>query len=149
MGAAVALVFLRGRVERFRAAWVVRCGRPLPGAVCLGPVIIVGPHDGPDVLAHEYGHFLQHLVLGPAYHLVVGLPSLAHAVWWEARGRRGSYFRFYTEAWADDWGGVYSDHPHTHPHWRGYLPWPLHGGRRHPATAGSAPLPSPPERRGC
>lgn len=130
MGGAFALLFLRGRVERFRHAWVIRCHRPLPGAVCLGPLIIVGAHDGPALLAHEYGHFVQHLVLGPLYLLIIGLPSLTHAAWWQWRGRKGNYFHFYTEAWADAWGGVYADHGHHHPHWRGYLT----GLRRGPRT---------------
>lgn len=108
-------------MERWRRAWVIRCGRRLPGAVCLGPLIVVGPADGPELLDHEYGHFLQHLVLGPFYHLVVGIPSLGHALWWELRGRRGNYFHFYTEAWADAWGGVYGRHRHRHAHWSGYL----------------------------
>jgi len=108
------------RLERFRLAWVLRFRAPWLGGVCLGPLILVDHRASAELLAHEYGHFVQHLVLGPLYHLVIGIPSLSHALWF-GRQRGGNYFHFYTEAWADAWGGVYALHQHRHPHWSGYL----------------------------
>lgn len=75
------------------------------GGVCLGPAILVAP-DFPDaVVAHEWGHFRQHLRLGPLYLLVIGLPSVTHALWHRAHPER-DYFAFYTERWANSLGGV-------------------------------------------
>jgi len=54
---------------------------------------------------HEYGHSRQSLFLGPFYLFVVGLPSMLWAAWWNP-GRNVSYYRFYTERWADKLGGV-------------------------------------------
>lgn len=74
-----------------------RCIEPLPG-------VFVDER----LLVHEYGHTVQSLVLGPAYLLVIGLPSLA---WMKAprlaRKRREagmSYYSFYTERWANSLG---------------------------------------------
>lgn len=86
-------------------------------ALSLGPFIFVPasarPQSAPGggvplregvdsrLLAHEYGHSIQSLVLGPLYLPLVGLPSL---VWLNApacarmRQRKGvSYYSFYTE----------------------------------------------------
>ena len=53
---------------------------------------------------HEYGHCKQSLYLGWFYLLVIGLPSLIWA--WQYKAIQGSYYRFYTERWADRLGGV-------------------------------------------
>lgn len=60
------------------------------------------------LVAHEYGHTIQSLVLGPLYLIVIGLPSLL----WASipafrkmrRKRQISYYSFYTESWANAWG---------------------------------------------
>lgn len=109
-----------GEVRPFRGAVVVRVGwMRWFGGVCLGPVILVAPGMPHELVLHEWGHFRQHLRLGPLYFLVVGLPSVTHALWFRLRPR-GSYFHFYTEAWADALGGVYALHGHLHPRWTGY-----------------------------
>ena len=54
---------------------------------------------------HEWGHTRQSLLLGPLYLPLVGLPSLLWATWWTPL-RSTSYFRFFTERWADRLGGV-------------------------------------------
>ncbi len=76
-------------------------------ALSLGLFIFVPAGEDPRLLAHEYGHTLQSLLLGPLYLPVIGLPSLLRAAW-RRRGRtRGrAYYDFYTERWADRWGGV-------------------------------------------
>jgi len=114
---------LRGRVEAFRGATVVRSPRlDRLGGVCLGPVILCGAAASHELVCHEWGHFRQHLRLGPLYLLLIGLPSVTHAAW-HARWGGGfpTYFHFYTEAWADELGGVYHLHAHRHPRWVGYL----------------------------
>lgn len=116
---------LGGDARPFRGAVLVRV--PFMrwfGGVCLGPVILVPPEATPELVLHEWGHFRQHLVLGPLYLPLIGLPSVLHALWYRWRPR-GSYFHFYTEAWADAWGGVYDRHGHPHRDWRRYLRGPL------------------------
>ena len=53
-------------------------------------------------IKHEYGHFVQSLIFGPLYLLVIGISS-------ELNYRFGfseSYYDFWTEKWADKLGGV-------------------------------------------
>ena len=83
-------------------------------ALSLGPFVFLnGPASGPDaleqierpLLVHEYGHTVQSLILGPAYLVVIGLPSV---IWlnsvplriWRERGAT-SYYAFYSERWAN------------------------------------------------
>ncbi len=60
------------------------------------------------LVAHEYGHTIQSLVLGPLYLIVIGLPSLLWAsvpAFKKMRKKRQiSYYSFYTESWANAWG---------------------------------------------
>ena len=76
----------------------------------LGLFLFVPEKADERLLAHEYGHSLQSLLLGPLYLFVIGLPSVVWAglpVLERRRERRGvSYYAFYTERWADRWGGV-------------------------------------------
>lgn len=81
------------------------------GGISLGRYIVmrgsayaIGVKPG-DREAHEYGHCRQSMILGPLYLLVIGLPSLLWAAWWN-EGRNRSYYSFYTERWADKLGGV-------------------------------------------
>ena len=74
------------------------------------------PEGASDLLlAHEYGHTRQSLLLGPLYLPLIGLPSLLWAglpVLERRRARRKiSYYAFYTERWADRWGGVVRGKP--------------------------------------
>ena len=92
----------------YRGAVVTRWrGR---GGVSLGLFLFVPEKADDRLLAHEYGHSLQSLLLGPLYLIVIGLPSLVWAglpALERRRERRGiSYYAFYTERWADRWGGV-------------------------------------------
>jgi len=43
-----------------------------------------------QILRHEYGHFLQSLLLGPLYISVIGIPSILK--------------NKFIEGWADKWG---------------------------------------------
>lgn len=82
------------------------------GSVGLGMFIFVSvPRNGADpaalekVTRHEYGHTLQSIILGPLFFPVIGLPSLlwcALPCFKKYRKRNGvSYYRFYTERWAN------------------------------------------------
>ena len=61
-------------------------------------------YDG-NTEKHEWGHTRQSRMLGPLYLIVIGLPSLLWAAWWNP-GRKAGYFDFYTEKWADRLGGI-------------------------------------------
>jgi hypothetical protein len=123
LGAAVLAQGTGGNAVYFKGSVVIRwkAFRPL-GGVCLGQVIVVSDQVSEEVILHEWGHFRQCLLLGPLYYLVIGIPSVAHAIWFRQTGRPFyQYYHFYTEAWADALGGVYSRHQHRYPHWTGYL----------------------------
>lgn len=76
-----------------------------PGGITLGEYIIVGTRQQLTV-RHEFGHVRQSRMLGWLYLIVIGLPSVLWA-WLGDRIAPGkSYYRFYTERWADRLGGV-------------------------------------------
>ena len=86
-------------------------GSRMRGGISLGQYIVVNDrykdYKG-ETEKHEYGHYLQSRYLGPLYLLVIGLPSILWAAWWN--GSRGvSYYSFYTEKWADRLGKVNRD----------------------------------------
>lgn len=54
---------------------------------------------------HEYGHSIQSKYLGPLYLIIIGLPSLIWCSIYTLR-RKGNYYSFYTEKWADKLGKV-------------------------------------------
>ena len=91
-------------------AWLYYSSK-MRGGISLGQYIIVNDkykdYKG-DTEKHEYGHYLQSRYLGPLYLLVIGLPSLLWAAWWNER-RGVSYYSFYTEKWADRLGKVKRD----------------------------------------
>lgn len=77
------------------------------GGITLGshifiPYYYLNLKQGAARVHHESGHYVQSLLLGPLYLLVVGLPSLT----WSALRlikrikEAHSYYWFYTEAWA-------------------------------------------------
>ena len=78
------------------------------GGISLGRYIIVRSdlkdYKG-NTEKHELGHSRQSFYLGPLYLIVIGLPSLIWACWWNER-RGMSYYSFYTERWADKLGEV-------------------------------------------
>ena len=81
------------------------------GGVSLGHYVLLRDtyrEGGGDGELHEYGHSIQSRYLGPLYLLVVGIPSILWAVWWNS-DRGVSYYSFYTERWADKLGGVIRD----------------------------------------
>lgn len=75
--------------------------------VSLGSYIFVPYKASYSMVAHEYGHTRQSIVLGPLYLVLIGLPS---ALWLTAYGilrlhKRGiSYKAFFIEKMADKLG---------------------------------------------
>lgn len=80
------------------------------GGIALGRYVLISGYyaSAYDVWAHERGHSIQSMILGPLYLIVIGLPSLLWAAWWN-RDRDCSYYSFYTERWADRLGDVHRD----------------------------------------
>lgn len=77
------------------------------GSVSLGSFIFISEYANPNTEAHELGHTVQSMYLGPLYLLIIGLPSIC----WALLRRKGyfknsSYYEFYTEKWADKIAGI-------------------------------------------
>lgn len=116
LGFAVFLRFCKAVHYRFHGAVVTEWKKQT--GLSLGLFIFVPEgEEGKDFLAHEYGHTIQSLFLGPLYLLVIGLPS---AVWCNLplcvtlrKKRRIPYRWFYTECWADRLGEEREGIPYT------------------------------------
>ena len=98
-------LFLRHRTEKhdcFHAG--IRTFWKRNDGVSLGLFFFV-PVSEPSLSAHEYGHCLQSLLLGPLYPFLIGLPSLLWArlpCFQKLRQRKMiPYEAFYTERWAE------------------------------------------------
>lgn len=87
----------------------------LGGSVSLGLFLFLGmSHEEPtseyekDLIRHEYGHTIQSLILGPLFLPIIGLPSVVWAGMFQKyrKKRKVSYYRFYTERWANKAGKV-------------------------------------------
>lgn len=109
LGAAIYLLYRGKRRQRYGLSRATRLDRP-GNSMSLGAFLFVAQNGGEAsfwrTCAHEYGHTLQSMLLGPLYLPVVALPSLiwcyAFSQW---RIKRGvPYGRFYTERWADRLG---------------------------------------------
>lgn len=90
--------------------WPVRSG-----SMSLGRFLFLHESYRPGdraLLAHEYGHTIQSLILGPLYLFVIGLPSLLWAglpVFQRRRhDRHVSYYSFYPEKWANALGARFT-----------------------------------------
>lgn len=111
LGLAVRAHYIRVSATHTKAEYngaAVLMTRAMRGGVSLGRYIVVPGYVSPKTLAHEWGHCRQSLILGWLYLPVVGLPSLLWA-WAHSSLRRlrtVSYYRFWTERWADRLGGV-------------------------------------------
>ena len=106
IGSAVYLVHRKDRHFDYKGACVTEWGKD--SGLSLGKFVFV-PRGTDSLLKHEYGHTLQSLLLGPAYLLLVGAPSVA---WFhiplfrrmrEKTGR--SYYSAVFEKTADKLGG--------------------------------------------
>ena len=97
---------IRGNRYRWPSSFVYFSNR-MSGGISLGQYVILSSRYVGDVNAwyHERGHHLQSMILGPLYLLVIGIPSIVWAAWWNPKRSR-DYYWFYTESLADKLGGV-------------------------------------------
>jgi hypothetical protein len=85
------------KVHKFSFVFEVECQRNR-GSVTLGNFILLSPTQMTEkILAHEYGHVQWSNRLGPGYLIIIGVPSLIHAVVHKCP----NYYHFFTEAWAE------------------------------------------------
>ena len=75
--------------------------------ISLGEYIILWSGANDTTVRHEYGHAIQSRMLGPAYLLVVGLPSITMNLLSRVEVLRVErYYDRWPENWADKLGGV-------------------------------------------
>jgi hypothetical protein len=79
------------------------------GGISLGSFIFVQDFGSEQEIteSHEFGHYLQSLLLGPLYLIVIAIPSIVWAIL-KTIGLfpKKNYYSFYTEKWADKNGKV-------------------------------------------
>ena len=99
--------------KKFRNA-IVTCLPGNRGGLSLGIFIFLSVRDMREIdriCAHEYGHTIQCLLLGPLYWVVVAIPSV---IWYHFfagyRKKRGvPYDALFCERWATAWGRKWSE----------------------------------------
>ena len=98
-----ACLYPRRRHYVFRSAFVTEWA--LGSGLTLGMFIFVPRNCPRSLLAHEYGHTMQSLILGPLYLLAIVVPSMIWAGTPSLKRYRSShgysYYRFYCERWAN------------------------------------------------
>lgn len=108
VGLCILLAHRKEERMRFHGAYVTAWGNN--GCTSMGSFIFMDRSNMQHMplLVHEYGHTLQSAVLGWLYLPVIALPSV---LWFllpvcrqYRRKHRISYYRFYTESWANRWG---------------------------------------------
>lgn len=60
--------------HRYKYCWYFTIGKDW-GGVEFGPCFIVCKNAGPEIYAHEYGHGIQNIILGPLFPILVAIPS--------------------------------------------------------------------------
>ena len=82
------------------------------GGLSLGIFLFASIPDSArsGLCAHEYGHTIQCLFLGPLYWIVIAIPSLIWRCFFEGyrKKRHISYDSLYCERWATAWGHRWS-----------------------------------------
>ncbi|MBQ8687069.1 MAG: hypothetical protein IJ512_00815 [Ruminococcus sp.] len=108
LGAVIFLLNLQRRHDLYHGAVVSSWGMRSSASIGLFIFISERHENSRRLLVHEYGHTLQSLLLGPLYLPLIGLPSMLWMMlpcFRKLRNRRHtSYYRFYTESWANCWG---------------------------------------------
>ena len=92
---------------------IVTCLPGNRGGLSLGIFIFLSVCDTREVdriCAHEYGHTIQCLLLGPLYWIVVAIPSVIWYLFFAGyRKKRGiPYDTLFCERWATAWGKKWS-----------------------------------------
>lgn len=85
---------------------VVFIKKTTDGSVTLGKHIFLSSRVSDKTLRHEWGHTRQSLLLGPLYLIIIGIPSILWAAIHDVIAPNISYYRFFSEKWADKLGGV-------------------------------------------
>lgn len=107
LGLLLRLFYKQDNMVAYRGK-IIRVCKGFPGGISLGNTIITNRYPNNqnawNDTKHEYGHSVQSKYLGWFYLIVIGIPSLL----WAAihKSSMGSYYAFYTEAWADKLGNV-------------------------------------------
>lgn len=94
-----------GKVLRYENGVVYTFWGSNQGSISLGMFVFV-TNDEPELIAHETGHTVQSLILGPLYLLIIGLPSILWAGFIFDRVKTKTYYEFYTESWANKIAGL-------------------------------------------
>lgn len=78
------------------------------GSVSLGMFMFLNDDTDETLAAHEYGHSIQSLILGPFYLFVIGIPSLCWAAFGDnyRKKHNKTYYEFYTESCANKIAGL-------------------------------------------
>lgn len=78
------------------------------GSVSLGMFLFVTDDEDETLVAHEYGHSLQSLFLGPLFFFVIGIPSICWAAFGDnyRKKHNKTYYEFYTESWSNELVGL-------------------------------------------
>lgn len=110
-GLAIFLCCGRRRHERFQNS-IVSFLPGNRGGLSMGVFIFISSQsqDTRRLCAHEYGHTIQCLLLGPLYWFIIAAPS---AVWYHffagfRKSRHIPYDSLYCERWATAWGERWS-----------------------------------------
>lgn len=76
------------------------------GSISLGLFVFVTDYEA-ELMAHETGHTVQSILVGPLYLLVIGLPSIIWASFlYDLYKKEMTYYEFYTEKWANYYAGL-------------------------------------------
>lgn len=78
----------------------IRINYKFHGGISIGKYIFLSKEDKIDI-KHEIGHTKQSKLLGPLYLVIIGIPSIIHALVHGSWCHEGSYYDFWTEKWAD------------------------------------------------
>ena len=113
VGLIMFLLYIKKPHFRYKGSIVTINSIPV-GGISLGAFIFTADNvakehaNKGELIKHEYGHCLQSLLLGPLYLVIIGLPDIiwliCFARWREKHNK--SYYWFFTESWADNWGNV-------------------------------------------
>ncbi len=114
------LLYCRDRVKvTTQGGAVFYATNHVKGGVTLGQYVFISARNMTceAIYDHEYGHVLQSKVLGPLWIFVIAIPSGGHCLVCRAE----NYYHFYTESWANVWGGIPAYRGEYHHHEDGLI----------------------------